>query len=1059
MKLKTFIDRPITSVMISVTIVILGIIGLIALPISQYPDIAPPTVKVSATYTGASAETVMKSVVVPLEASINGVENMQYMTSTASNNGTCTITIVFKQGSDPNMAVVNVQNRVASAQGQLPAEVIKGGITVKKTQNSNLKFITLYSPDGRYSSEFLTNYLKINVEPQLARIPGVGEVNVFGADYSLRIWLNPDKMKAYGLVPTDIDNALEAQNLESPTGSLGAESSNTYQYVLKYRGRYSEVADYENIVVKATEDGNVLRLKDVATVEMGSVNYDLKSTTEGLPGASASITQIAGSNAADIITQIDKVEDEIRKGLPNGMVLEDQTSVMDFLNASIYNVVETLVIALVLVIIVVGLFLRDWRSMVIPAIAIIVSLIGTFIFMYVVGFTLNLLTLFALVLVIGTVVDDSIIVVEAVQARLAREHKSIYEATVETMKELKSALMTTTIVFMAVFVPVSFLGGTTGVFYKEFGLTMAAAVAISLLNALTLCPALCKLILKPKKRGNIHLEKEEKKGEVQKVDFQNRAETEYSLNKVGKYNRWHGMYEAGIIHLMHHRKLVFLSLPLAFLLLLYAIITTKTGLVPQEDMGTIDVNVQCKPGYSLAETGKVIDQVESVVRTIPQIKIYTRVDGRDAQQNQTSSAGFLSVRLKPWGERKAKEDDIDSVVNEIYRRTACITEAKVNCGTLPMIRGYGSSSGFELYVQNRSGEDFEQLAKVTKQFEDELNKRPEIFKAHSTFNTSYPQYEVQVDAAKCMMHKVSPKDVLTALADYVGGDYASNLNKFTKIYRVMVQASAQYRLNEQSLSNMYVRSSDGNLSPLSEYVTLKKINGPEYLTHFNLFPGIRINGTPAPGYSSGQAIQAISEVARQTLPMGFGYELSGMSREESSQGNVTGIVLLLSVVFIYIILSSLYESLLIPFAILLVIPFGLLGSFLMSVIFGIENNIYMQTGLIMLIGMLTKTAILLTEVATECRRKEGLSITAAALYAAKVRFRPIMMTATVMIFGMLPLMFSSGAGAKGDLSIGAGVLGGMVVGTIALLFFVPILFCWFERWDERIKSLSSTSGL
>ena len=598
-----------------------------------------------------------------------------------------------KQGSDPNMAVVNVQNRVASAQGQLPAEVIKGGITVKKTQNSNLKFITLYSPDGRYDSQFLTNYLKINVEPQLARIPGVGEVNVFGADYSLRIWLNPDKMKSYGLVPTDIDNALEAQNLESPTGSLGAESSNTYQYVLKYRGRYSEVADYENIVVKATEDGNVLRLKDVAKVEMGTVNYDLKSTTEGLPGASASITQIAGSNAADIITQIDKVEDQVRKHLPAGMVLEDQTSVMDFLNASIYNVVETLVIALVLVIIVVGLFLRDWRSMVIPAIAIIVSLIGTFVFMYVVGFTLNLLTLFALVLVIGTVVDDSIIVVEAVQAKLSSGVTSIYQATVDTMKELKSALMTTTIVFMAVFIPVSFISGTTGVFYKEFGLTMAAAVAISLLNALTLCPALCKVILRPKKKM---------------LTPANAADGNADATaSAGKYNRWLDKYEGGITLMMRHRKWVYLSLPLAMLLLIYAITTTKTGLVPQEDMGTIDVNVQCKPGYSLAETGKVMDQVESVVRTIPQIKIYTRVDGRDAQQNQTSSAGFLSVRLKPWGERKAKEDDIDSVVNEIYRRTACITEAKVNCGTLPMIRGYGSSSGFELYVQNRSGEDFE----------------------------------------------------------------------------------------------------------------------------------------------------------------------------------------------------------------------------------------------------------------------------------------------------------------------------------------------------------------
>ena len=1022
MSIKTFIDRPVTSVMMAVLMVILGVIALIALPVSQYPDIAPPTVKVSATYTGASAETVMKSVVVPLEASINGVENMQYMTSTASNNGTCTVTINFKQGSDPNMAVVNVQNRVASAQGQLPAEVVKAGITVKKTQNSNLKFITLYSPDGRYDSRFLTNYLKINIEPQLARIPGVGEVNVFGADYSLRIWLDPQKMKAYGLVPTDIDNALETQNLESPTGSLGAESENVYQYVLKYRGRLSEVSDYENIVIKAGADGNVLRLRDVATVEMGAVNYDLKSTTEGLPGASASISQIAGSNAATIIQQIDNVEDRVRQGLPAGMVLEDQTSVMDFLNASIYNVVETLLIALVLVVLVVGLFLRDWRSMVIPSVAIIVSLIGTFLFMYVAGFTLNILTLFALVLVIGTVVDDSIIVVEAVQAKLASGTCGVYEATVCTMKELKSALATTTIVFMAVFVPVSFISGTTGVFYKEFGLTMAAAVALSLMNALTLCPALCKVLLRPKAK---------------------KQNTE-------RNNRWLAAYTGGIVRLMHWRKWVYLSLPLALLLLMYAVTTTKTGLVPQEDMGTIDVNVQCKPGYSLAQTGKVMDQVESVVRTIPQIKIYTRVDGRDAQQNQTSSAGFLSVRLKHWDERKAKADDIDSVVSEIYRRTACIKEAKVNCGTLPMIRGYGSSSGFELYVQNRSGEDIGQLAKVTRRFEDELNKRPEIFKAHSTFNTGYPQYEVQVDAAKCLMHNVSPKDVLTTLADYVGGDYASNLNKFTKIYRVMVQASAQYRLNEQSLANMYVRSGDGALSPLSEYVTLKNINGPEYLTHFNLFPGIRINGTPAAGYSSGQALQAISEVAAQTLPVGFGYELSGMSREESAQGNVTGVVLLLGIVFIYIILSSLYESLLIPFAILLVIPFGLLGSFAFARLFGIENNIYMQTGLVMLIGMLAKTAILLTEVATERRRKDGFSILSATLYAARLRFRPIVMTATVMIFGMLPLLFSSGAGSKGDLSIGAVVLGGMVTGTLALLFFVPVLFCMFERWDEQI---------
>ena len=1022
MSIKTFIDRPILSVMLSVVIVIIGIIGLLCLPLEQYPDIAPPTVKVNATYVGANAETVMKSVVTPLEASINGVENMQYMTSTAANNGTCTITIYFKQGSDPNMAVVNVQNRVASAQGLLPAEVTKSGVTVRKTQNSNLKFITLYSPDGRYDSKTLTNYMKINIEPQLSRIAGVGEVNVFGADYALRIWLDPAKMHAYGLVPADIDNALAAQNLESPMGALAAESDNTFQYVLKYRGRYSDESEFRNIVIKASADGGVLRLGDVARIELGTVDYNMKSTTSGKPGASASITQTAGTNANDIIKQIDKVEDDVRQSLPDGMVLEDQTSVMDFLNASMRNVTETLVIALVLVVIVVFVFLRDWRSMVIPTIAILVSLIGTFGFMYAVGFSLNLLTLFALVLVIGTVVDDSIVVVEAVQAKLTQGCESVFRATVEAMKDLKAALITTTIVFMAVFIPVSFTSGTTGVFYKEFGLTMAAAVAISLFNALTLCPALCTLVLKRKKKP-----------------------------VENKQNKWQNAYMHSILKSVKHHKLVMLSLPLSIVLLVLMIATTKTSFVPQEDMGTIDVNVQCQPGYSLAQTGKVMDQVEAVVKNIPQIKIHTRIDGRDAQKNQTSSAGFLSVRLKNWSERTGRADDIDSVVNEIYRRTAFIKEADVNCATLPTIRGYGSASGFELYVQNRSGEDFKALSVAAQKITDALNKRPEIGKAHYTFNMDYPQYSVEVDAAQCMMKGVSPKDVLTTMSAYIGGDYASNINKYTKLYRVMVQSEAVDRLNEEALRNMFVRSVDGTMSPLSEYVVLKKVNGAEYLTHFNLFPSIRINGTAAAGYSSGQAIQAISEVAAQTLPKGYGYELGGMSREESSQGNATIVILAISIVFIYIILCCLYESLLIPFAIILVVPFGLCGSFLLSLLFGIDNSIYMQIGLVMLIGMLAKTGILLTEYATE-RRKVGESIIRATLSAAVVRLRPIIMTASVMIIGMLPLMFAHGAGARGNVAIGTCVVGGMVVGTIAILFFLPVLYCIFETLDENMRN-------
>lgn len=1021
MNIKTFIDRPILSVMLSIVIVIIGIIGLKSLPLEQYPDIAPPTVKVNATYVGANAETVMKSVATPLEASINGVENMQYMTSTAANNGTCTITIYFKQGSDPNMAVVNVQNRVASAQGLLPAEVTKSGVTVRKTQNSNLKFITLYSPDGRYDSKTLTNYMKINIEPQLSRIAGVGEVNVFGADYALRIWLNPAKMHAYGLVPADIDNALAAQNLESPMGALAAESDNTFQYVLKYRGRYSDASEFRNIVIKASADGGVLRLGDVARVELGTVDYNMKSTTNGKPGASASITQTAGTNANDIVKQIDKVEEDVRQSLPDGMILEDQTSVMDFLNASMHNVTDTLVIALVLVVIVVFVFLRDWRSMVIPTIAILVSLIGTFAFIYVAGFSLNLLTLFALVLVIGTVVDDSIVVVEAVQTKLSQGCESVFRATIEAMKDLKSALITTTIVFMAVFIPVSFTSGTTGVFYKEFGLTMAAAVAISLFNALTLCPALSALVLKRK-----------------------------TMPVASKQNKWQCAYMRTILKLVKHRKLAVLPLAFSFVVLAFMIATTKTSLVPQEDMGTIDVNVQCRPGYSLAQTAKVMDQVEAVVKNIPQIKIHTRIDGRDAQQNQTSSAGFLSVRLKNWSERTARADDIDSVVNEIYRRTAFIKEADVNCATLPTIRGYGSASGFELYVQNRSGEDFKALSVVARKFADALRKRPEIGKAHYTFNMDYPQYSVEVDAARCMMKNVSPGDVLATMSAYIGGDYASNINKYTKLYRVMVQSEAAGRLNERALDNMFVRSADETMSPLSEFVTLKKVNGAEYLTHFNLFPAIRINGTAADGYSSGQAIRAISEVTAQTLPNGYGYELGGLSREESSQGNATIVILAISIVFVYIILCCLYESLLIPFAVILVVPFGLCGSFLLSSLYGIDNSIYMQIGLVMLIGMLAKTGILLTEYATE-RRKAGESIISATLSAASVRLRPIIMTASVMIIGMMPMMLAHGAGARGNAAIGTCVVGGMVVGTMAIIFLLPVLYCIFETWDEKIR--------
>lgn len=766
MTVKTFIDRPILAGVISVLIIILGILGLLQLPIEQFPNIAPPTVRVSATYTGANAETVLKSVVVPLEESLNGVEDMMYMTSTATNTGTASITIYFKQGTDADMAVVNVQNRVASAQGLLPAEVTKSGVTVRKRQNSTLKSITLYSPDDTYDAKFLTNYMKINIEPQISRIAGVGEVNIFSAEYAMRIWLDPARMSQYGLVPADIDKVLADQNIESPTGTLGAESKNTFQYVLKYRGRYEDVSEYENLVVRALSDGSVLRLKDVATIELGAQNYAMLSQTSGHPGANAMIAQTAGSNANEVILEIDRTLDEIRQNLPPGMILTDIQSSKDFLDASIYKVIETLVIALILVILIVYLFLHDWRATLIPSISIIVSLIGTFAFLYAVGFTLNMLTLFAIVLVIGTVVDDSVVVVEAVQARFDDGEKNPYQATVSAMGGLSAALITTTIVFMAVFIPVCFMGGTSGTFYKQFGLTMAVAVGISLINAMTLCPALSALLMRPGKVSG------EKMNYIQRFHFAFDA----SLNNVV------GQYRTGIMFLFKRKWIVALLFVLAAGGLWWLMTTTNTGLVPQEDMGVISLNVQVAPGSNLAETDAIMDDIETAIRDIPEISIYSRVSGKNARHDQSASAGSFNIKLKDWSERKGSGHDINAVIKEIYKRTANIPSAQVRASQQPMISGYGTGSGFELYVQDRKGATTDELLEVTRAFIDSLNARPEISRAYTTFDTKYPQYMVEVDAVKCLQRNVSPSEVLSTLSGYVGGSYSSNLNRFTKLY-------------------------------------------------------------------------------------------------------------------------------------------------------------------------------------------------------------------------------------------------------------------------------------
>ena len=1037
MNVRTFIDRPILSGVISVLMVLVGIIGLTQLPLEQFPEIAPPTVRIMASYTGANAETVQKSVIVPLEEAINGVEGMMYMTSSASNNGTASIGIFFRQGTDPNMAMVNVQNRAATVQGRLPSDVVKSGLTVRKRQTSNIKQIAVYSPDSTFDRAFLANYTKINIEPRLSRIPGVGEVNVMGADYSMRIWLDPLKMAHYGLTPSDVTNVLNEQNVEVATGTLGAESQNTFQYVLKYRGRYEEEQEYENLVIRSLPDGDVLRIGDIARVELGSQNYNIIGETNGSPGINISINQVAGSNANEIIKQIDAEVEDIRQSLPPGIVIEDLESKKDFLDASIASVVETLLEALVLVILVVWLFLGSWRATIIPAIAIVVSLIATLAVIYAIGFSLNMLTLFALVLVIGTVVDDAIVVVEAVQARLESGEKQDIPLTsnpspltsktmvADAMHNITSALITTTLVFMAVFVPVCFIGGVTGTFYTQFGLTMAIAVAISLFNALTLSPALSAIIMRDSKLNK----------------FQARFNAGFQALSA--------RYKGVVTRFINRKVLAGTLVVVAIAILGWMMKTTKTGLVPNEDMGTVFINVQASPGSSLQQTYNILKEVESRIKDLPQLRIYSMMAGNSNNFEQSSSNGNFTLKLKKWDERTGKGDDVQSVVDEIYRRTADIANAKIQVNTQNMLPGFGRINGFELHVQDKHGGTIQDLLGYTNKLIAALSERPEIGRAYTNFSLKYPQYRVEVDAALCKRRGVSPTDVLSALSGYVGGTYASNFVRFTKLYRVMVQASPEYRLDTESLNNIFVRTSSGEMSPIGQYLTLTRVYGSETLSRFNLFPSIQVGGTAADGYSSGQAIDAIREVAAEVLPEGYGYEFGGMTREEASSQNTTALVFVICIVFIYLILCALYESLFIPLAVILSVPFGLAGSFLFAWLWGLENNIYMQTGLIMLIGLLSKTAILLTEYAST-RRRQGMGIIDAALDAAAVRLRPILMTSLTMVFGLLPLALATGVGANGNHSLGVGTIGGMVIGTIALLFIVPVLFVIFQTLEERV---------
>lgn len=1038
MKLQKFIDRPILSMVISVVILVAGLIGLYALSVEQYPDIAPPTIRVSTTYSGANAEAVQKSVIVPLEEAINGVENMTYMTSTASNTGSAEITVYFKQGTDPDMAAVNVQNKVSTATSLLPAEVTKVGVTTMKRQSSMLMIFGLYSPKGTYDETFLTNYLNINVKPQLQRISGVGEVNVMGGDYAMRIWLKPDVMAQYELEPADVEAALSSQNIEASIGSIGEDSKNVYQYTLKYRGRLEKEKEFENIVIKAFDDGRVVRLSDIAKVELGSQSYTYTGSVNGSPGTTCMINQTAGTNANEIITSINKYLEELKETLPEDVEVVELMSTKNFLDASINEVIKTLIEAIILVVLVVYVFLQNPRSTLIPTISIFVSLIGTFAALYVAGFSINLLTLFALVLAIGTIVDDAIIVVEAVQTRFDEGYRSPYKAAVDAMNGISSAIVTSTLVFMAVFVPVSFMGGTSGIFYTQFGVTMAVAVGISAINALTLSPALCALILRPN----------EEIIEGRKPGFS----TRFRMAFDSSFRRIVQKYKSGVKFFVKRKWVAWASLGFVVVLLFYLMSTTKTGLVLSEDTGSIFVSLDAPAGSTLAETAEIMGQVEKELKDIPQIENFNKVAGFGMGSGSGSSHGMFIVKLKHWDERKGDESSVDAISNEIYRRTAHIKNATIFVFSPPMISGYGTGNSFELYIQDRSGKGIDALSKVTDDFLAELNKRPEIKMAYTSFSSKFPQYRVDIDEAQCQRAGITTQDVINTLSGYFGSIYASNFNRFTKLYRVIIQAPSDSRNSMQSLDNIYVKTT-GGMSPVSQFVKLSKTYGSESLTRFNLFSAINVQGMPADGYSSGDVINAVTEVAARTLPTGYGYEYSGMTREEAQMAGShdTVIIYCICVLFIYLILCALYESLFVPMAVIMSVPFGLAGSFLFARMWGLENNIYLQTGLIMLIGLLSKTAILVTEYATE-RRKSGMTLTQAAMSAAAVRLRPILMTALTMVFGMLPLMFASGVGANGNRSLGVGVVGGMVIGTVALLFVTPAFFIVFQYVEERVMS-------
>ena len=1057
MTFTNFIKRPVLSTVISIFFVLLGIIGLISLPIEQYPNIAPPTISIQTFYQGADAQTVLNSVITPLEESINGVENMTYMESTATNAGMAMITVYFKQGADPNMAAVNVQNRVSQAQALLPAEVTRVGVTVSKRQSSNVVMYSLTTDDGRYDDEFLTNYNNINIVPMLKRINGVGDVQTPGMKtYSMRIWLQPDKMKQHKLVPSDVSMALAEQNIEAAPGSFGEQSNQKFEYTMRYKGRLKTPEEYGNIIISSNTNGQTVHLRDVAKVELGGLKYSVMMKNNSRPAVIGMVNQVAGSNATQIADDVKTALAEAQKQMPPGMKVTIELDVTEFLFASIEEVVFTLFITLLLVFFVVYIFLQDIRSTLIPMIAVPVALIGTFFFLWVFGFSINLLTLSALLLAIAIVVDDAIVVVEAVHAKLDLGYKSALTAAIDAMNEISGAIISITLVMAAVFVPVSFMGGTSGTFYREFGVTMAVSIVISALNALTLSPALCAIFLKP------HSKDEHKK--LSRVD-------RFHMAFNTQYDKINTKYQKVVEKIINHRWISSLAVILGIVALVVTMKFTQTGLVPNEDTGTLFAMISLPPGTSQVETQKVTDQIDKMLASNPYIERREQIVGYNFMAGQGSNQSTFIIKLKPFAEREyGMIDRIKSVfdgagiaglfidptssnmiLGMIYKQTASIKGAQIIAFGSPMIPGYGLTNGVSFVLQDKTGGDLNKFYKVAQDYLAALNKRPEFSRALTTYNPNYPQYMVDVDVAKAKQAGTSPAAILSVLQGYYGGMYASNFNAYGKLFRVMIQGTVESRMNEDGLTNIYVRTA-GGMAPVSEFCTLKRVYGPSNITRFNLFTSIAINATPADGYSSGQAIQAAEEVAKQVLPQGYGYEFSGLTRSEKEASNSTAMIFVLCIVFVYLILSAQYESYILPLAVILSIPIGLSGAFIFTLIFGHNNDIYMQISLIMLIGLLAKNAILIVEFALE-RRRTGMAIKYAAILGAGARLRPILMTSLAMIIGLLPLMFASGVGRNGNQTLGAAAVGGMLIGTLCQVFVVPALFAFFQYLQERVKPL------